>query len=112
MHLAKRGMRILFAVLTAGALTAGGLGATSASAATTATTDPNAVAVHQTSQSPAAVRAYWTPARLKSAKAIDGPGARSVPAGAPKQTSRLGRVSAAGAAAKGAQPGSSPVQPF
>jgi V8-like Glu-specific endopeptidase len=100
MHLRKRGMRILLAVLAAGALTASGLGATAAVAAPAPQADPNATVVHQAKRGPTAVKAYWTPARLKSAKAIDEPINRVSPAAAPRQTNKLGPVSAAGAPGK------------
>jgi V8-like Glu-specific endopeptidase len=104
--------RIIVVAGAAVLLSATGLAATTASAAPTAQADPNAAVVAQPNQSPAAVRAYWTPTRLKSAKAIDGPSDRAVPANAPRQTSKLGRESASGALAKGAQPAPSSVQPL
>lgn len=110
MHLARRGMRSLLAVLAAAAVTASGLGATAASAAPTAKTNPSAAVVHRANQSAAAIKAYWTPARLKSAKPIDGPSGRAVPSNAPKQTTKLGRASAAGAVAKGAAHGTPPIR--
>lgn len=112
MRLTKRGIRILLAVIAAGAVTTSGFGATAASAAPATKTGPNAVAVHRANKSSAAVRAYWTPARLKAAKAIDGPSRRAVRANAPRQTSKLGRVSASGGLARGARPGPRLMQPM
>ena len=80
-------------------------GMTAASFAGTATAgaapakDANAAAVHQSTQKPSEVAAYWTKSRMLAAREVAVPQVtRSATAAVPQQTSKLGATSAAGSA--------------
>jgi V8-like Glu-specific endopeptidase len=111
MHL-KRTLRVLLAVSAALAMTTGGVAATAASAASAAQTNPDAAVVHRANQSAAAVRAYWTPARISAAKPIEGPRGRAVSPAVPRQSTALGRRSAPGTAARAAKPAPAAIRPL